>query len=65
MEGTVTISLKDYEKLKKADEIADHYYLLAEKQILTLEKVEELFQSMEKEPGLLEEVEKRLDEWYG
>lgn len=65
MEGTVTISLKDYEDLKKETGKKDYYLDLAASHIELLEKVEELLKVEGLEPELLGEITVALDEWYG
>lgn len=69
MEGTVTISLEDFEELKhKAEEQEkiDNYYLkLAIKQVELLEKIEDFFQGEKIATGLAEEINLVLSNWYG
>lgn len=65
MEGTVTISLKDFEELKKEAGKRDYYFDLAFKQVELLEKIEEFLKVEEINSELLEEISEALDNWYG
>lgn len=66
MEGTVTISLKDYEEfIKEVKEKRDYYFNLAFKQVELLEKVEEFLKVEEIETELVDEISEALEDWYG
>ena len=65
MEGTVTISLKDYEKLKGEAEKSDHYLELAARNVELLEKIAEILHSEKIAEGLGKEIDKELEKWYG
>ena len=56
MEGTVTISLKEYKS---------HYFVAAVKQVELLEKVEEVLKVEGIETELLTEISEALEDWYG
>lgn len=62
MEGTVTISLKDYEELR---EDVDYYRDLAFEYIRLLEEIEEFLNVEKIESELLKRVTDVLDNWYG
>lgn len=62
MEGTVTISLKDYEELR---EDVDYYRDLAFEYIRLLEEIEEFLNIEKIESELLKRVTDVLDNWYG
>lgn len=65
MEGTVTISLKDYEKLRNEAGERDYYFDLAARQVELLEKTEEVLEVEEIETELLAEISETLNNWYG
>lgn len=69
MEGTVTISLKNYEILREIlremEEERDSYSKTAFKQIVLLEKIEEFLKLEEIETELINEISEILDKWYG
>lgn len=62
MEGTVTLSLKDYEELR---EDVDYYRDLAFEYIRLLEEIEEFLKVEKIESELLKRVTDVLDNWYG
>ena len=62
MEGTVTISLKDYEELR---EDVDYYRDLAFEYIRLLKEIEEFLNVEKIESELLKRVTDVLDNWYG
>lgn len=71
MEGTVTISLEDYEKLKRVKEELKrvkeekkHYFNMVDKQIELLEAVENYLISTGTPHIIRERVEKYLNDWY-
>ena len=65
MEGTVTISLKNYEELLEMKAEKNYYHKKAVKLVETLEKVEEFLKVEEIDTELIEEISEVLDEWYG
>jgi small nuclear ribonucleoprotein (snRNP)-like protein len=65
VEGTVTISLKDYEKLKGEAEKSDHYLELAARNVELLEKIAEFLHGEKIAEGLGKEIDKELEKWYG
>ena len=65
MEGTVTISLKDYESLREMEAERNYYSKSACRQIVLLEKIEEFLKVEEIETELINEISECLDEWYG
>lgn len=62
MEGTVIISLKDYEELR---EDVDYYRDLVFEYIRLLEEIEEFLNVEKIESELLKRVTDVLDNWYG
>jgi len=64
MEGTVTISLKNYEILKEDRDIKNHYVTEASNQISLLMKIEEYFDEEGMKTNLSNEVRKTLNNWY-
>lgn len=65
MEGTVTISLKDYEELSEIKAENNYYLKKAVKLVEILEKVEEFLKVEEIETELIGEIAGYLEEWYG
>ena len=72
MEGTVTISLKDYEKLKGEAEKSDHYLELAARNVELLEKIAKSLVDNPDEVSVTEVntdeslvLDKELEKWYG
>ncbi len=65
MEGTVTISLKDYEELKEITEIKDKYIKLAVGYVELFEEIESFLRGEKIAPGLVEKINEVLNEWYG
>lgn len=64
MEGTVTISLKDYEELKASKDLEEKIIKKSTKAIELLEKIEEFLKVEEIETELLNEISLELDDWY-
>jgi NTP pyrophosphatase (non-canonical NTP hydrolase) len=68
MEGTVTISLKDYEELKRKAKEHDNndsrFLRLAVEYIELFEKIEKFLKIEEIETELIEEIGEVLSEWY-
>lgn len=69
MEGTVTISLSNYECLKGNAEMMQHYLGLASRQVELLERIEEELH-LEDLVGyvgadLMEAINKALEIWHG
>lgn len=62
MEGTVTISLKDYEKLKKCKEKEKYYSEFADRYVNLLEGIE---YEGEVSFEMLNKINLVLSEWYG
>lgn len=65
MEGTVTISLKDYDKLREMEAEKNYYLKTASKHMELFEKVEEFLKVEEIETELTNEISEALDDWYG
>lgn len=64
MEGTVTISLKDYEELKKSFEDGLQWASLAEYYLRLLERIEEVLVIENIENELIAEVKEAINNWY-
>lgn len=64
MEGTVTISLKDFLELMEVDEARQSYLKTAIKQVELLEKIEDFLQGEKIATGLTEEINLVLSNWY-
>jgi membrane protease subunit (stomatin/prohibitin family) len=65
MEGTVTISLKDYDELREMKVDKNYYIKKAVKLVEILEKVEEFLKVEEIDTELISEITEVLEEWYG
>lgn len=65
MEGTVTISLSDYECLKSNATNMKHYLNLASKQIELLERIEEAIAINHIDIDLIKDIDKALEIWHG
>lgn len=66
MEGTVTISLKAFEELKKETGKRDYYFDLAVGQVELLEKVFEYMTDLVDVDGeIIDEIADALENWYG
>ena len=70
MEGTVTISLTDYEELKELVKIADSYKKTACEHIDLLDRIAEAvtdgnWWTEHKNDELLKDDNEALDKWYG
>ncbi len=65
MEGTVTISLKDYDELREMKVDKNYYIKKAVKLVELLEKVEEFLKVEEIDTELISEITEVLEEWYG
>lgn len=65
MEGTVTMKLEDFLKLKEKAAEKDYYTELTFEQIKLIEKVEEFLKVEEIETELIGEISEALEVWYG
>ena len=66
VEGTVTISLKAFEELKKEAGKRDYYFDLAVGQVELLEKVFEYMTDLVDVDGeIIDEIVDALENWYG
>ncbi|MEY8416708.1 hypothetical protein AAK964_10435 [Tissierella praeacuta] len=65
MEGTVTISLKNYESLREVEAKKNYYIKISLKLAVLLEKIEEFLKLEEIDTELLSEISNLLNEWYG
>lgn len=65
MEGTATISLKDYESFREVEAERNYYIKKAVKLVELLEKVEEFLKVEEMDTELKDEITEVLEEWYG
>lgn len=65
MEGTVTISIKNYDELRVMKAEKNYYIKKAVKLVELLEKVEEFLKVEEMDTELISEITEVLEEWYG
>ncbi len=65
IEGTVTISLKDYEVLREEEKRREHYFNLAVRQIRLLEEAEVELTPKKSTMRLRQDINRALEEWYG
>lgn len=65
MEGTVTISLADYENLKERAEKSDYYFNMAAEHIELLDRISEALTIEDIDNALVIDISKALSKWYG